>query len=187
MMFSQKKINAMNLIRQEFNYINSHPSANIGVTVGIPDETNPFHWTATMIGPKDTSYKSGFFILDIDFPDDYPDHPPEICFRTPIYHVNVNPNKSYEKGAETLGHICISTLNWWSPEYRMMEVLTNIFGLFYMANPESPYGRDRASEFTENRALHEEKIVFFTKKYANPRNANIETKYNQSWDFSYGY
>ena len=183
-MFSQKKINAMNLIRQEFNYINSHPSANIGVTVGIPDETNPFHWTATMIGPKDTSYKSGFFILDIDFPDDYPEHPPEICFRTPIYHVNVNPIKS-DIGGESLGHVCISTLNWWRPDYRIREVLTNIFGLFYMANPDSPYGLDRASEFRNNRELHEKKIRFFTKKYANPMSNNSTKFYNESWDFTY--
>ena len=66
--------------------------------------------------------------------------------------------KSYQKGAEPLGHVCISTLNWWKPEYTMMEVLTNIFGLFYMANPDSPYGLDRANELRHNRPLYEDKI-----------------------------
>ena len=65
-------------------------------------------------------------------------------------------------GAEPLGHVCISTLNWWKPEYKMIEVLTNIFGLFYMANPESPYGLDRAQELQFNRSLHKEKIKFFS-------------------------
>ena len=68
----------------------------------------------------------------------------------------------------------------------MMEVLTNIFGLFYMANPDSPYGLDRAMELRNNKPLYEEKIKYFTKKYANPLYANNETVYNESWDFSYG-
>ena len=88
-------------------------------------------------------------------------------------------------GAEPLGHVCISTLNWWKPEYKMIEVLTNIFGLFYMANPESPYGLDRAQELQFNRPLHEEKIKFFTKKYANPGHAKLEKEYHDSWDFHY--
>ena len=136
-------------------------------------------------GPKDTSYRGGIFILIITFPRDYPKHAPEVCFKTPIYHVNVNPQKSNQPGGEPLGHVCISTLNWWKPEYKMREVLTNIFGLFYMANPDSPYGLDRANELRYKRALHEEKIKAFTKKYADPRYANIDKQYYDSWDFSY--
>ena len=185
MMFSQKKINAMNLIRQEFNYINSHPSANIGVTVGIPDETNPFHWTATMIGPKDTSYKSGFFILDIDFPDDYPEHAPEVCFRTPIYHVNINPRKPRSPNAEPLGHVSISTLNWWRPEYNIIQVLVDIFGLLYLPNPDSPYGLDRADECRHKPCKYEEKIKYFTSKYANPSNYYKYKSNGEDWDFTY--
>ena len=54
-----------------------------------------------------------------------------------------------------------------------------------MANPESPYGLDRANEFRFNKALHEEKIKFFTDKYANPGKQNIDKEYNSSWDFSF--
>ena len=52
-----------------------------------------------------------------------------------------------------------------------------------MANPESPYGLDRAGEFRFERALHEEKIRYFTQKYANYQMANRE--YTDSWDFSF--
>lgn len=31
-----------------------------------------------MIGPKDIPYKNGFFTVDIYFPDDYPEHSPDI-------------------------------------------------------------------------------------------------------------
>ena len=174
----------MKRIKREFEQINRSPNANIGVTIGLPDENDIFKWRATLTGPKDTSYKGGIFILNIKFPDDYPNHPPEVCFQTPIYHVNVNPNKSNMQGAEPLGHVCISTLNWWKPEYSMLEVLTNIFGLFYMANPDSPYGLDRANELRFQRPLYEEKIKKFTRKYADPRYNNISKVYNESWNFS---
>ena len=182
---NQQQMEAMNLIQKEYEELIKRPNPNIGVTIGLDDENNIFQWKATLSGPKDTSYKSGIFILTINFPNDYPMHPPEVCFKTPIYHVNVNPQKPTFQGAEPLGHVCISTLNWWKPNYRMMEVLTNIFGLFYMANPDSPYGLDRANEFRFQRVLHEEKIKYFTQKYANPGYCNIDKEYTESWDFSY--
>ena len=88
-------------------------------------------------------------------------------------------------GAEPLGHVSISTLNWWKPEYKIREVACNIFGLFYLPNPDTPYGLERANEFRFNRALYEKKIRHFTKKYGNPRFANITKKYSESWDFTY--
>ena len=51
-----------------------------------------------------------------------------------------------------------------------------------MANPDSPYGAERADEFRNNKKLHEEKIQYFTKKYAYPLNQKY---FNGDWDFSY--
>ena len=170
-------------ITEEFKELTSNPISNCGVTVGLVNNDYT-KWQATLIGPKDTSYAGGLFKLNINFPSDYPDKPPEVCFITPIYHMNVNPRvpRTTGQGVESLGHVCISTLNWWKPEYKIREVLTNIFALFYMANPESPYGLDRAEEFLENRAVYEEKAKHFTKKYANPM-ANITIDPNKDWDF----
>ena len=169
---TMQKIQAMKKIKDEFSEINNNPISNIGVTVGLPDEDNVFEWQCSLMGPKDTSYAGGIFFLKIKFPDNYPNEKPEVVFKTPIYHINVNPNKSNAEGAEPLGHVCISTLNWWKPESKIREVLSDIFALFYMANPDSPYGLDRAGEFRFDRALHEEKIRYFTKKYANYQLAN---------------
>ena len=180
-----KKIQAMKQIREEFYELNKNPGANLGITVGLVNEDNIFEWRVTLMGPKDTSYRGGVFILRVSFPENYPDKAPEVRFITPIYHVNVNPQKSDMEGAEPLGHVCISTLNWWRPEYKIKEVLTNIFGLFYMANPESPYGLDRANEFRYNKSLHEEKIRFFTQKYANPGKTKNDREFFESWDFSF--
>ena len=179
------KEEAIKRLREEYEYLKNNPNPNIGVTVGLPDKNNIFEWQVTLLGPKDTSYRGGLFFLKILFPEDYPQHAPEVCFKTPIYHVNINPKKSNLKGGESLGHVCISTLNWWKPEYKMTEVLMNLFGLFYMANPDSPYGLERANELRFNKALHEEKISYFTKKYANARDDNNDKEYDHDWDFSY--
>ena len=120
----------------------------------------------------------------VEFPDDYPTNPPKVVFITPIYHLNINPYKSNIPGAEPLGQVSISTLYLWKPEYTIEELLTNIFCLLYNPNPDSPYGLDRAYEFRTNRQLYEDKIKYFTKKYANPL-SHWTKKYEESWDFSY--
>ncbi len=171
-------------IRKEYMDINRNPISNCGVTVGLIDENSYYDWRVTLTGPKDTSYKGGLFQLNVHFPPDYPNKPPEVFFITPIYHVNVNPTTSNEEGDEKLGHVCISTLNWWKPQYTMREVLTNIYSLFYMANPNSAYGMGRAKEFKEQRQEYEEKVKYFTKKYANHTKYNKVLDRSQNWDFT---
>ena len=156
----------MNRIIQEYEDLKENPILNCGVYVFLLDQ-NIYEWIFTVLGPKDTSYNGGTFLLKAIFPQNYPKQAPDICFISPIYHINVNPKFPTFLGSENLGHICISTLNWWKEEYKMREVLTNVFSLFYIANPESPYGLDRAKEFLENRSLFEKKVKYFTKKYAN--------------------
>ncbi len=177
-------MSGLDRITREFKDINRNPIANCGVTVGLLND-NPRKWRVSLIGPKDTSYKGGLFILSIDFPDEYPMKPPEVCFLTPIYHVNVNPKVPTVPGGESLGHVCISTLNWWKPEYTMREVLTNIFALFYLGNPDSPYGLDRAIEFKQRKYIYEEKIRAFTKYYAHPSKGTKEYPRNRDWNFSW--
>ena len=182
-MISAEKLNAMKRLRQEFDDLRKNPIANIGVSIGLEDEDNIFDWKYTLMGPKDTPYSGGLFNLTIHFPDDYPKNPPEVCFRTPIYHVNINPKKIKES-TESLGHVCINTLNWWKPEYTMREVINNIYALFYQGNPHSPYGIDRAQEFINNRSLFDEKVKYFTKKYASITRTEPDD-YSKSWDFTY--
>ena len=80
MVLNPERIRAMQQIRQEFLSINNNPNPNIGVTVGLINEDDIFHWKVTLIGPKDTSYRGGIFILYINFPDNYPYSKPEVIF-----------------------------------------------------------------------------------------------------------
>ena len=170
---------SLNLIQNEFCDLQQNPIASLGIVVGMPDPNNPYLWQCTMLGPTDTSFAGGLFYLKIIFPIDYPSKAPEVLFVTPIYHVNVNHLK---QSTCPLGHICISTLNFWNPDTRVREILTNIFALFYMGNPQSPYGIDRQSEMLNTPQIFEQKIKYFTNKYANP---NLGYKEYDYWDFTY--
>ena len=184
----KEKLNAMKRIKDEYTELSNNYIESIGATVGLVDPDNLFEWKCTLTGPADTSYRGGVFLLRIKFPNNYPTKAPEIVFRTPIYHVNVNPRKispefANQEGAESLGHVCISTLNYWNPNKRIMDALKEIFYLFYSPNASSPYGLDRADELLYNRPVYEEKIKYFTNKYANPQ--KLTEDYDKDWDFTF--
>ena len=178
---NQKEI-AKAKITQEFKDINRNPMANIGFSVGLKDENNIFEWRCTLMGPQDTNYKNGLFFLKVIFPDNYPIGKPEVRFITPIYHVNVNHVQQYGDEIDPLGHVCISTINEWKPTCNMRQVFVDIFALFYLGNPESPFSLERKDEMKNNRALYEEKVRYFTQKYAKIGKPFKEYKV---WDFTY--
>ena len=103
-MSSLQKLEAMKIIQEELKELTRNPRSNLGITVGLLDEDNLFEWKCTILGPSDTCYKGGLFILKITFPEDYPNTKPEIVFQTPIYHLNV---KFFANGKQPLGHICV--------------------------------------------------------------------------------
>ena len=173
---------------EEFHEFQNDPNANCGITVGLVNKDSYYDWQITLTGPKDQKnpYKGGLFYLRAHFPPDYPKEKPEVYFITPIYHVNIKPTAPKKEGDESLGHVCISTLNWWEPEYKMKEVLLNIYSLFFMHNPDSAYGTERAKEYNEDEghSLYFEKAKKFTKKYASPFNQNTDYDRSQDWDFN---
>ena len=171
-------------IYKEYKDLSSNPMNICGITVGCKDDSY-YNLRFTLMPPKDTPYKEGLFFLNAHFPSDYPNSPPEVNFETPIYHMNVNPYASKENVDESLGHVRISILNCWKPQYNIKEVLLNICSLFYMVNLNRAYGKEIVKEYEEDEgAVYFEKAKYFTNKYANPIYANIDKRYDK-WDFSY--
>ena len=178
-MITIQKSEAMKRIWKEFREINRFPDVNIGLSIGLPDQDNIFRWRANIVGPRDSSYKGGIFDLRVEFPDNYPESAPEIYFITPIFHLNVNP---YNNIGIKLGHVSLTILDNWKPEYTIREIFIYIFALLYNPNPNFAYGFERVNEFKFNRKLYEEKVKYFTKKYAG---AFTFCKKHDKWDFSY--
>ena len=174
-------MNSLNQITKEYQDLQDNPIASIGACVGLStiDPNNMYHWQCTLMGPQDSPYAGGLFYLDIQFPKDYPQTGPIVKFLTPIYHINVNHIK---QDTCPLGFICMSTLFYWKPYSRIREVIANIFNLFYLGNPYSPFGVDRQDEMINRRQLYEEKVRYFTQKYA-PFD-QVPKEYDH-WDFSY--
>ena len=156
-MLSPQKLQTMKYLKKEFDQLQNDPILALGVTVGLPDPSNIFHWKISLSGPQDTPYAGGLFFLTADFPDTYPQTKPEIRFVNKIYHLNVR---------EKDGHICISTLNKWVPNTPMVSVISAIFALFYEQNPLSPQSWTMAGQYKLNRNEFNKTAAEWTQKYA---------------------
>lgn len=115
------------------------------------------HWSATIIGPKDSPYDGGIFNLDITFSEEYPFRPPNIQFITKVYHPNISKN----------GTICLDILKTtWSPALTMSKILISIMSLLTDPNPDDPLDADIASVYKKNKDLYEKNARNYTLQYA---------------------
>lgn len=68
-----------------------------------PKEDNIYKWVARLKGPAKSPYAGGTFLVDMDFPIEYPFKSPKVKFNTRIYHPNID-----ESGSEHHGLRCPS-------------------------------------------------------------------------------
>ena len=62
--------------------------------------------------------------------------------------------------------------------------MTKLYSFFYYPNLDLAYSLEIAKEYKENRNLFENKVKFFTKKYAT---YDLAIKKYEYWDFSFNY
>uniref|UniRef100_A0A6N2KE80 UBC core domain-containing protein n=1 Tax=Salix viminalis TaxID=40686 RepID=A0A6N2KE80_SALVM len=156
-----------------------------------PVAEDMFHWQATIMGPADSPYAGGVFLVTIHFPPDYPFKPPKVAFRTKVFHPNINSN----------GSICLDILKeQWSPALTISkifihvhclqnvpmcnvtalklacqsmlmcidsnEVLLSICSLLTDPNPDDPLVPEIAHMYKTDRAKYEATARSWTQKYA---------------------
>ncbi|KAG6472584.1 hypothetical protein ZIOFF_070050 [Zingiber officinale] len=116
-----------------------------------------FHWQATIMGPSESPFAGGIFLVNIHFPPDYPFKPPKVSFRTKVYHPNINSN----------GSICLDILKeQWSPALTISKVLLSICSLLTDPNPDDPLVPEIAHIYKIDRAKYETTARSWTQKYA---------------------
>ena len=140
-------------IKKELLDLSENPLFNCSAGP-IGDNLN--EWEATIIGPEDTPYSGGVFILIILFPPDYPFNPPKIKFLTRIYHCNINQH----------GGICLDILkDQWSPALTISKVLMSISSLLSDCNPDDPLVPEIARLYNKDRIKHDLIAKEYTEKY----------------------
>lgn len=86
----------------------------------FPHNGDLLHWNGTIEGPDGTPYSGLTLKLDFVFPARYPYVPPEVRFKTPIYHPNVDMK----------GRICLDILkDKWSAVLNVGSVLLSLQSL----------------------------------------------------------
>ena len=138
-------------------YWSKHFEIN-NITAGPITEDNLLHWSATIIGPEDSPYAGGIFLLDIHFTEKYPFKPPKISFKTRVYHPNINSR----------GSICLDILkNNWTPALTIVNTLLSICSLLTDPNPDDPLEPSIAYIYKNNRKKYNDIANDWTRLYAN--------------------
>jgi ubiquitin-conjugating enzyme E2 D len=127
------------------------------ISAGPVDDNNIFIWSATLIGPDDSPYAEGVFLLKINFPNNYPFKPPQITFNTKIFHPNISSS----------GSICLDILQSnWSPALTITKTLLSISSLLTDPNPDDPLDAAAGKMYKNNREEFIKKAKEVTQQYA---------------------
>lgn len=100
-----------------------------GVSIALVGDSLT-NWHATIIGPQDTPYEGGKFVVNIDFSDNYPFKAPKVLFKTKIFHPNVK---------QDTGEICAQAIeNAWVPTLNAKFVIESLITLMKSPNVDNP-------------------------------------------------
>ena len=142
-------------INKELQDLNANPLRGCFVEI-VGD--NLCNWRAVVDGPQGSAYEGGRFELAISLPSNYPFRPPEVKFRTKIYHTNVKQSD---------GSLCADIFqNNWAPTLNMRFVLETVISILAEPAPEHALEAEIAAEMMNNPTLFRQKAQEHVRLYA---------------------
>jgi ubiquitin-conjugating enzyme E2 D/E len=95
-----------------------------------------------LLGPHQTPYQDGSYLVHINIPPKYPFEPPEVYFGTKIFHPNISSK----------GKICLDILKpgGWSPALTISKMLISLVSLLSEPNPSNPLSAEAAHLYLHN-------------------------------------
>lgn len=106
--------------RLQTELMNLMMNAPPGISAFPASDTSLLSWNATITGPADTPYAGLMLKLSFGFGESYPYKAPDVRFKTPIFHPNIDFS----------GRICLDILgSKWTASYTVQTVLLSLQSL----------------------------------------------------------
>ncbi len=105
-------------IQKDIKELYDNPIENVHFKI---NEDNMCNLQFMVVGPEDTPYEYGYFVFDLNIPDNYPFVPPKVKYLSTNGYLRFHPFL-YENGK-----VCLSLLNTWSgPQWTSVQTLHSI-------------------------------------------------------------
>ncbi|XP_045204342.1 ubiquitin-conjugating enzyme E2-22 kDa-like [Mercenaria mercenaria] len=153
-------------IQREFKeVVKSEEVAKCHIKVDLVND-NFSELRGEIIGPPDTPYADGIFVLQINIPETYPFNPPKVKFVTKIWHPNIS---------SVTGAICLDILkDQWAAAMTLRTVLLSLQALLAAAEPDDPQDAVVAKQYKENYAIFSQTARHWTNIYAKGKVKEVE-------------
>ena len=170
----KKYMSGLSKIKEEYKRCRQSESLAL-LSIGVSKiDGNDYKWKASFVGPKKTGYHGGLFRLLITIPRDYPNSMPEIRFKYPVFHPNVqiyNENENSSNGY----HICCDYINQWTNDRSIEGALMAIYQIMIRPTPEHGYSNEATKllKSLNNNCQHEDykrKCNEWVRKYSTVNN-----------------
>ncbi|UVC50079.1 ubiquitin carrier protein [Theileria orientalis] len=157
---------ARELLKRQYQEICK--DANSIFSVGLEDD-NYFKWRVCFEGPQETPYEGGIFTVLMNFPEDFPNSPPEMVFEQEMWHPNIYPD----------GRVCISILHppgsdryneqerpeeRWRPILGVESILISVVSMLGEPNLESPANVDAGVHLKNSPKEYRKRVQMLTRK-----------------------
>lgn len=116
-----------------------------------------FNWECHIIGPPDSPYQGGMFVLKMEFPTQYPFKPPKLSFNTKVYHPSVQLES---------GDVCQDVIGQWGPTLNAKHCLTVIYSMLQSPESDHPLEEEIAQQLRDKPKEFEKMAKKYTKEHA---------------------